>query len=232
MAKKEAKAEEKIGTELPEVFVDLATSEEDVLGYDQAGAKLTFLKKRFRSLSRDNLEALSYENRKRYQKVLAEIQEEREASRPKATMQVIDPLGGHEGALLNVKVTDKKWEKQWHLCWKHAVEKDALERVGYSAVRAGEDPVECGLKPAGSTFVLKDPRDRKDLDLILMKISMVTFLQHQTAVAKASHDRVTGYKDKFMADVAESSEGKLKGHIDEEEPEKVELRRQDLTPAE
>jgi len=230
MAKKTEEGAKMQVAEGPEVFVDLASSEEDVLGYDQAGAKITFLKKKFRRLSAENFQALSYENKKRYQQVLGEIRAEEEARRPAPRPQIIDPLGGHEGALLNVKITDKTWEKKWHLCWKHVVEKDALARVGYTPVRAGEDPVECGLKPAGSTFVLPDPRDRKDLDLILMKISKVTFLQHQTAVAEASRDKVKGYTEKFKADVEEGSKGRLKGVIDEEEPERVELRQSDIQP--
>ncbi len=230
MAKKAVENEEKKTSEAPEVFVDLATSEEDVVAYDQAGAKLVFLHKRFRTLSRENLEALSHENQVSYRRELALVRAELEARRPVPRPQVLDPLGGHEGALLDVKVTDKTWEKKWHLCWKHVVEQDSLARLGYSVVRAGEDPVSCGLKPAGSTFVLKDPRDRKDLDLILMKVSMVTYLQHQTAVAEASQSKVKNLKEKFMTDVEEGSKGKLLGVVEEGATEAVQLKRSDLRP--
>jgi hypothetical protein len=191
---------------------------------------LVFLLKRFRTLNRENLEVLSHDNRVSYQKALAVIRAEMEAARPVPRAKIIDPLGGHEGALLDAKITDPKWGKKWHLCWKHAVTKDALARAGYTPVRAGEDPVECGLKPAGSTFLLPDPRDRKDLDLILMKIPMVTFLQHQTAVAAASQDKVKQIPEKFASDVEEGSKGRLKGVFIEEDTEEVQLRRSDLRP--
>ncbi len=231
MAKKTEKAAVETKEEPTIIHIDLATSEEDVVAYDQAGAELVFLKKRFRALSRDALEALSQKNKDSYRKTVREIREEREASKPAPRPQIIDPLGGHEGALLNVKITDKAWARKWHLCWKHAVEKDALMRLGYRVVRAGEDPVECGLKPAGTTFTLVDSKSRADLDLILMKIEMTTFLQHQTAVAEASRSKVKGIKEKFQSDVEEGSKGRLKGTWDEEEPEKVALKRSDLRPA-
>lgn len=223
-------ASEKAPEEATKVYIDLATSEEDVVAYDQAGAFLVFLKKRFRKLSKESLEALSHDNRKRYLEARKAVDDLIEASRPAPRAQIIDPLGGHEGALLNVKITDPKWEKEWHVCWKHCVEQDSLTRVGYKPVRAGEDPIECGLKPAGSTFVLKDPRDRHDLDLILMKVKQITYLQHMNAVAQASQDKVKGYREKFSSEVEESSEGRLKGSIEEEETEKVSLRRSDLRP--
>jgi hypothetical protein len=224
-------AEENTPETLPEIYIDLATSEEDVVAYDQAGANLIFLKKRFRRISKENLDALSKINRDSYLKTLREMRLDEEALRPPPRPKIIDPLGGHEGALLNVKVTDPKWEKTWHVCWKHTVEQDALARVGYIPVRAGEDPIECGLKPAGTTFVLPDPRKREDLDLILMKVRMTTFLQHQTAVAAESTARIKGYVDKFRGDVEEASKGKLKGAVIEEETEAVQLKRSDLTPA-
>jgi len=231
MAKKASETVEKELGSAPVIHVDLATSEEDVVAYDQAGAKLVFLLKRFRSLTRDNLEALSHDNQVSYRKALTMIKEEAEARKPVPRPQVIDPLGGHEGALLEVKFTDKTWAKKWHVCWKHTVEQDSLARVGYSPVRAGEDPVECGLKPAGSTFILKDPRDRKDLDLILLKVEMVKYIQHINAVSEASQSKVKGIKEAFSQQVEEGSKGKLTGMVEEEEPEAVSLKRSDLRPA-
>lgn len=229
--KEQTKPKEKASEAGPEVYVDLATSEEDVVAYDQAGARLIFLKKRFRRLAKENLDALSHENQKSYLKVVGEMRADEEARRPPPRPKIIDPLGGHEGALLGVKITDKDWDKKWHVCWKHTLEQDTLSRVGYTPVRAGEDPVECGLKPAGSTFLLPDPRKREDLDLILMKISMTTYLQHQAAVSSESQDRVKGYRDKFSNEVEESSKGRLRGSAIEEETEAVQLRRSDLRPA-
>jgi hypothetical protein len=231
MAKKasETVVEEPKGA--PIIHVDLATSEEDTVAYDQAGAKLVFVHKRFRSLKRENLEALSHDNQVSYRKAVEEMKNEADARKPAPRPQVIDPLGGHEGALLDIKVTDPVWAKKWHTCWKHVVEQESLARVGYSPVRAGEDPIECGLKPAGSSFILKDPRDRKDLDLILMKVAMTRYLQHMTAVAEASRDKVRGLKEKFAQDVEEDSRGKLKGLVEEGPPEEVSLRRSDLRPA-
>lgn len=231
MPKKLSETEEKEVQAPPKVYVDLATSEEDVVAYDQAGAEVVFLKRRFRTLSRANLEALSHVTRTEYQRTLKAVREEQEARRPVPRPQIIDPLGGHEGALLTVKVTDPAWAKKWHLCWKHACEQDSLSRIGYTVVRAGEDPVECGLKPAGSTFLLPDPRDRKDLDLILMKISMTTFLQHQSAVSAASQEKVKGAREKFSNEVKEESGGRLKATLEEGETEEVRLKRSDLTPA-
>jgi hypothetical protein len=229
MAKKttaEVKKEEK---EEPKIYIDLATSEEDVVAYDAAGVMLIFNKKRFRRLSRENLEALSYENRQGYLKTQKIIEEEEEAKRPLPRAKIIDPLGTHEGALLTPTITDKAWEKKWHLCWKYANEAEALGKNGYSRVVAGEDPVECGLKPAGTSFLLADPRSRTDLDLILMKVPMHLYLQHQTAVAAASTDKIKGYKDQFNEEVAEQSNGRLRGKNLEEEPtEKAVLSRSDL----
>lgn len=213
----------------PRVYVDLATSEEDVVAYDQAGAFLVFNKKRFRTLSGDNLNALSHDNRKRYLQAKAALEADREALRPPPRAKIIDPLGRHEGALLDARVTDVAWGKKWHLCWKYCDEADSLAREGYTPVRAGEDPVECGLKPAGSSFILKDSRARADLDIILMKVSMTAYIQHQVAVSQLSTDKIKGYKDQFASEVSEQSEGRLKAAaLDEEEPEKVSLRRSDL----
>lgn len=231
MAKKEEKTEGKTVLEDPKVYVDLATSEEDVVGYDQAGAKITFLKERFRFLSKENLDVLSHDNRQSYLRTKALIQQELEDKKPKQILKVLDPLGGHEGAMMKVKVLEKEWQKKWHLCWKHAVEKDALMRLGYSLVVAGEDPVECGMKPAGTTFTIPDPRSRTDLDLVLMKLPMHIFIQHNTAVAKESQGKFAAFKDKFAADVEEGSKGRLKGKVFEDEPEeKVSLRQSDLRP--
>jgi hypothetical protein len=231
MAVKKVPGVKEASDEAPKVFVDLATSEEDVIGYDQAGAILIFNKKRFRRLSKENLDVLSYENKKEYMKTVKLLQDEEEARKPSPKAQIIDPLGGHEGALLEVRITDKEFEKKWHLCWKHAREADSLARVGYQKVVAGEDPVESGLKPAGTTFVIKDPRSREDLDLLLMKLPKHLFLQHQTAVAQASTEKIKGYRDKFLGDVTEESKGRLKGIIEDEPTEKMNLSSKDLRDA-
>jgi hypothetical protein len=231
MAKVKAVEAKEESSEQPKVYIDLATSEEDVVAYDAAGVHLIFNKKRFRKLSRESFEALSHDNQKRYLKAKAELEEEAEAKKPLPRLQVIDPLGGHEGALLNVKITDPLWAKKWHVCWQYAEQADIVSRAGYSKVIAGEDPIECGLKPAGTTFVMKDPRARADLDLMLMKIPMHIFLQHQNAVAQKSTDKLKGYRDQFAEEVAEGSDGKLRGAKLEQEPdEKVTLKRSDLRP--
>jgi hypothetical protein len=234
MAKTTTKAA-KEAEKVPIVSIDSSVSEEDVIAYDQAGVELKFEKKGFRFLSDRTLEALSHENRKRYQVVLGILKDEERARRPPPRPQVIDPLGSDEGALLNAVPANtaegKAWGKKWHLCWKYAQQAEAMGRYGYSVVRVGEDPVECGLKPAGSTFVMADSRGRKEMDLILMKIPMHLYLEHQRAVAAKSRDAVKGRREKFAGEVEEGSKGRLAASEIEEETEKVEIGPQDLTPA-
>jgi len=215
----------------PRIHINLAISEEDVIAYDQAGVELIFDKKGFRRLSRDTVEALGHENKKAYFKTLEVMKDEEAARRPAPRPKVLDPLGGHEELLLNARITDKEWAKRYHLCWKYCSQADSLKQFGYATVSAKDDPVECHAKTAGDTFQVRDPRGREDLDIILMKLPMHIYLQHQTAVSQTSQDRVKGYTDKFSGDVEEASKGRLKGVIEQGEPEKVQLAKGDLTPA-
>jgi hypothetical protein len=206
------------------VFVDLDTSEEQVIAYEQAGAELFFTEKRFRVLADKTLADLSHDNRKRYYQTLQVIQKKVEDSKPKGRLEIIDPLAGGEQAMLRIIPKGKEGEeflKRNHISWQRANELDAWVRKGYRAIRAGEDPIECGLKPAGTSFVISDPMGRKDLDLLMMCVDMVVFLQHESAVAAKSSDRVKRVAPDWDDKVKDMTRGKAMGMKIEEEAERV-----------
>jgi hypothetical protein len=185
-----------------------------------------FTEKNFRVLPDHILRDLSHENRKRYYQVFAILQKKAEDSKPKQRLEIIDPLAGGESMMLRIVPKGdegREFLKRNHVSWQRSNEQEAWMRKGYRVVRAGEDPIECGMKPAGTTFVIADPMGRKDLDLIMMCVDMVTFLQHESAVAAKSQDRVKNVPMTFDDQVKDMTGGKARLFSEPEETETVKI---------
>lgn len=205
------------------VRITSADEESLVISYNKEGRVLSFDGEDFRPLSEPAAADLSHDNARRYWMAYGVWKDRKRKPERAVVEKILDPLAGHEGARLTFTPRGdegKEFLKRNHLAWMFSTTVPGMKQLGYKEVHE-DDPVDVGISSNASGYYLTRDLQGRD-ELLLMKIDMQRFREHERAVVAKSQRAIKGAREDFEGKLDALSHGKVKPMRESEEDQTVE----------